>query len=374
MNGLILNSQLLQVPLYVAGKSAEQVSKELELDGVVKLCSNENPLGPSPMALAALQEVLREAHRYPGMAEYQLQQKLAVYHGGDLTPSHFIIGNGATDVLRAVAQSFIFDGGESVMCRVAFPLYSLLTTMYGGRSIRVEPRRDYHLDLPLMADAITDDTRIVWLCSPNNPTGFVLSQAEVDEFMDWVPDHVVVVFDEAYCDFITDPDHADSVRYVREGRNAITVRSFSKSAGLANLRVGYGIASPEIIEYLLHVVLPFSTGATAVTAAAASLDDDEFHRRSRELVQQERTYLYTRLSGMGLACLPSQANFVLVIDPPLGAPVVVDALLHQGVVVRPMTGFGLPNALRVTVGLPEQNERFLAAMRVVLAGALVVPI
>jgi len=374
MDELVLNSQLLLVPLYVAGKSSEEVCQELGLGEVLKLGSNENPLGPSPMALAALCDALAKAHRYPGIAEHELRRRLVITHRNGLAEQHFIIGSGATDVLRIVAQAFIFDGGESVTCRVTFPLYALLTTMYGGRTIRVDPRPDYHLDLPAMADAITAQTRVVWLCSPNNPTGLALSQGEVDEFIEQLPEHIVVVFDEAYRDYVTDPDYADSLRYVRQGRNVIVVRSFSKSAGLANLRVGYGIAPPELIQYLLHAVLPFNTGGLAMAAAAASLDDHAFHHRSRELVQRERAFLYARLSEMGLTCLPSQANFLLVIDPPLGAQALVDALLQQGIIVRPMAGFGLPNALRVTVGLREQNERFLAAVRTVLAKVLVAPV
>lgn len=373
MNGLRLNPQLLRVPLYIAGKSAEQVSQELGLGEVLKLCSNENPLGSSPMAIAALRDMLPKAHRYPGIAERELRSGLVTYYRNGLTEQHIIVGSGATDVLRIVAQAFIFDGGEAVMCRVTFPLFALLTTMYGGRAIRVDPRPDYRFDLPAMADAITAQTRIVWLCSPNNPTGLVLSQAEVDEFIESLPEHVVVVFDEAYCDYVTDPNCVDSLQYVRQGRNVVTVRSFSKSAGLANLRIGYGIAPPDLIEYLMHTVLPFSTGALAMVAARASLDDRTFRRRSRELVQQERAFLFARLSEMGLTCLPSQANFLLVVDPPLEVPALVDALLHQGVIVRPMAGFGLPNAFRVTVGLREQNERFLAALRTALAEASVTP-
>ena len=380
MNGLRLNPQLLRVPLYVAGKSAEQACQEIGLDQVIKLCSNENPLGPSPMALAALQDALAEAHRYPGIAEYELRLKLAAHHGRGFTEGHLIVGNGATDVLRMVAQAFIFPStslsmpqcfastspGEAVMCKVAFPLYALLTTMYGGKPVCIAPRPDYRLDLPAMAAAITADTRIVWLCSPNNPTGLILSPEETDAFMDHVPDHIVVVFDEAYWDFVT-CNCVDSTKYVLEGRNAIVVRSFSKSGGLAGLRLGYGIARPEIIEYLLHTVMPFNTGAPTIAAAAASLDDHAFHRHSRELVEQERDLLYARLSEMGLTCLPSQGNFVLLLDPPLGMPVLVDALLHQGIIVRPMAGFGLPNALRVSIGLPEQNRRFLTALHAVLA-------
>jgi len=367
MRGLVLNPHLLKVPLYVAGKSAEEVCEELGLDDVLKLNSNENPVGPSPLALAALQAALSEAHRYPGIAERELRRKLAAYHDNGLTEQHFIIGNGGTDILRMIAQAFILDGVESIVCRVSFPLYALLTTMYGGETVTVDLRPDYHLDLPTMADSVTDRTRIVWLCSPNNPTGFVLSQQTVDNFLARLPEHVVVVFDETYCDFVSDLNSADSLRYVRQERNVVVVRSFSKNSGLANLRVGYGVAYPDLIEYLMRTVLPFNTGALALLAAAASLDDHEFRRYSREVVQQERAFLFARLSEMGLTCLPSQANFVLVVDPPAGAPALVNALLQHGVIVRPMGSFGMPNALRVTVGLREQNERFLAAIRMVLA-------
>jgi histidinol-phosphate aminotransferase len=362
---------LLSVPLYIAGKSAEQVSEELGLVEVLKLCSNESPLGPSPMAIAALYEALSETHCYPGIAELVLRRRLVAHHDRGLTERHIIVGNGATDVLRMVAQAFIFDGGEAIVGQPTFPLYALLTTMYGGRPIQVSARPDYHLDLSAMVDAVTPETRIVWLCSPNNPTGLILSQTEADQLMEQLPDHVVAVFDEAYCDFVTDPDYADTLQYVRQGRNVIVVRSFSKSSGLANLRAGYGIATPEVIEYLLHTVLPFNTGTLPLTAAAASLDDVAFRHRMRDLVENERAYLQTRLSALGLTCLPSQANFLLVVDPPLGAPFLVEALLQEGIIVRPMAGFGLPNAMRVTVGQREHNERFLIALQAALADVLV---
>jgi histidinol-phosphate aminotransferase len=374
MRGLKLNPQLLQVPLYIAGKSPEQVRQELGVEEVLKLCSNENPLGPSPLAIEALYKALARAHRYPGMAEHELRCRLATFHGNGLTEKHFIVGNGATDVLRMIAQAFIFDGGESIMCSLSFPLFSLLTTMFGGETIRVLPHPDYRVDLDAISAAITDQTRVIWLCSPNNPTGFVLSQGEVDAFMERLPEHVVVVFDEAYWDFVTEWDSADSIRYVHEGRNVIVVRSFSKSGGLANLRVGYGIAGPEIVEYLLHTVLPFNTGEPALAAARASLDDYEFRFRARELIQRERVRLYGRLLEMGLTCLPSEANFLLIVDPPVAAPALVQALLRQAVVVRPMGGFGLPNALRVTVGSPEQNDQFLAAVRMVRSNVVAQPV
>ena len=366
MKDLTLNSNLLKVPLYIAGKSPEEVRSELGLEDIVKLGSNENPLGTSPLALAALQDALTSTHRYPGLAEKELRHRLAGYYGDSLTEHHFLVGNGATDVMRMIAQGFISEGGVSVTCAVTFPLFALLTTMYGGQTIRIPPRADYHLDLPAIAEAITPQTRLVWLCSPNNPTGFVLSQQEIDEFLARVPEHVVVVFDESYFDFVTDGERPDTLQAVRQGAKVIVVRSFSKLAGLANMRVGYGIAQPGLVEYLLHTVMPFNTGGPAMRAAAASLDDESFRQRSRELVWRERAYLRERLSEMGLHCLPSQANFLLVVDPPRDVPALVDALLHHGIIVRPMAAFGLANAFRVTVGLREENDRFLGALQVVL--------
>jgi histidinol-phosphate aminotransferase len=366
MKNLRLNPQLLKVPLYVAGKSVEEVREELELDEVVKLASNENALGPSPKAMAALRENLREAHRYPGIAERELRRRLASDHGGGYTADHFIIGSGGTDVLRMVAQAFLFEGGQSIMGKVTFPLYQLLTTMYGGTSVEVEPLADYSLDLPAMAEAVGPDTRLVWLCSPNNPTGSVLEQSQADAFLGRLPDHIVVVFDESYCDYVTDPAAVQAARYVLEGRPVVVVRSFSKSAGLANLRVGYGIAHPDLIEYLLHAVLPFSTGAPVIEAAIASLDDSEFKARSRKLIEEQRTHLVDRLAEAGMNAQPTQSNFILVTDVPGGGQAFAEWLLERGVIVRPTVGFGEPSGIRITVGLPEQNEYLLQAVAEIL--------
>jgi len=357
---LKLSPHLLKVPLYIAGKSAEQVREELGLEQVIKLASNENPLGPSPKAMAALRQALAQAHRYPGLSERELRRGLAAHHS--LSEDHFIIGNGGTDVLRMIAQGFVFDGGEAVMGRVTFPLYRLLTTMFGGRPVEVEAGPGLALDLPAMAEAVAADTRLLWLCSPNNPTGLALSRSEVDALVDRLPAHLLLVLDESYHDYITQPDVVDSLRYVREGRPVISVRSFSKAAGLANLRVGYGIAEPEIIEYLMHTLLPFNTGGPALQAALASLQDHEHARASLELVQREREFLVSSLGALGLSCLPSQANFALVNDVPGGGREFADELLQRGVIVRPMGGFGVPQAVRVSVGTRAENERLLRAV------------
>jgi histidinol-phosphate aminotransferase len=365
MTGLQQNQHLLQVPLYIAGKSAEEVRQELGLSDVIKLASNENPLGPSPRAMEALAQAMAEAHRYPGLADRELRQRLAAHHGSGLTLDHFLIGNGATDILRILAQSFVFNGGETVFSRVSFPLYGLLTTMYGGKSVAVEPLASLGIDLEAMAEAVTGETRLVWLCSPNNPTGLALEHQAVEAWLDGLPEHVAVAIDESYADFGDDEAAVDSLAFVRDGRPVIAVRSFSKNAGLANLRIGYAAARPDVIEYLLHAVLPFNTGAPVVRAAMASLEDHDFHRRSRDLVTQERAYLTRELTTMGLAPLPSQANFLLLPNVP-NCEAVAQGLLHRGVIVRTMGPWGLPYALRVSLGLREHNARFVAALTEVL--------
>jgi histidinol-phosphate aminotransferase len=354
------NPDLCRVPLYVAGRSVEEVKEELGLAEVVKLASNESPIGPSPLALQAAREMLERAHRYPGVTERDLRRKLADKF--DVTADHIILGNGGTDVLRIVTQGFVFNVGNTVMSQVTFPMYQILTTTFSGVSRQVTPRADYGHDLQAMAAAVDEDTRLVYLCSPNNPTGGIISQADADAFVAGMPPHVVVLFDESYCDYVDDAAYADNLPHIRAGRNVLIVRSFSKSAGLANLRLGYLIGPPQLVHYLRHACLPFHVGDVALAAASASLDDHDYHRRSRRVVLAGRAYLQAALSAMGLRCLPSQANFITIIDPPLPASQLVERLLQRGIIVRAMAGFGLPNGVRVTVGGEEVNERVVTVV------------
>ncbi len=367
MTGPRLNPRLLEVPLYVAGRSIEEIQETLGLDEVIKLASNESPIGPSPQAIAAAERLLAEAHRYPGTAEVKLRRKLASYLDPVLTEHNLITGNGATDVLRMITQAFVFEGGNTIMGRATFPMYHILTTMFGGTPrITASAKPGFRQDLAAMAKQIDWETRLVYLCSPNNPTGDIITRAEVDNFLAEVPEHVVIVFDESYRDFVTDPDYADSLAYIKEDRNVLTVCSFSKSAGLANMRVGYAIGRPELIDYVRHTQLPFHTSAIALAAAAASLDDGAYHARHRQVVLEERAYLYSAVGKLNLNCLPSQANFISIIDPPLEPVALSEALLGLGIVVRPMTAFGLPNAIRVTVGTHQQNVKLVEALKIVL--------
>ena len=362
MAGLRLNPSLLKVPLYIAGKSVAEVQEELGLDDVLKLASNENALGPSPLALAAAQQALAEAHRYPGLADRDLRRRLGPLTQPGFTEQHVIVGNGATDLIRLITQAFIFDGGEMVTCSITFPLYHICATMFGGTPVRVPPAANLGFDLPAMAAAIGPDTRLLFICTPNNPTGLICRQPEVDDLLRQVPEQVVVVFDESYRDFADDPALPDPTRYVAEGRNVIVIRSFSKSAGLANLRVGYAIARPDLVEYLHRAQPPFNTGTPALVAAAASLDDQAYFERSRRLVRDELLRLYAALDALDLCYVRSQANFVLITNLPVDGHTLAERLTHRGVIVRAMGGWGLPAAIRVTVGTPEHNQRFAAAL------------
>ncbi len=370
MNHLRLNPNLLTVPLYIGGKPIEEVQKEYGLTDVVKLASNENALGPSPRAVAAFQGAVQEAHRYPGIADKRLRQKLAAFHNARddaaFTAENLLTGNGLTDVLRMIASAFIFDGGNVVACNVTFPLYRIYTTQYGGQAIQV-PHKNYVHDLPAMADAITPDTRIVFICNPNNPTGTLVSRAEVEALMERVPPSVLVVFDEAYHEFVDVPRYSNAVEYVKQGReNVLVLHSFSKTYGMANLRLGYALGAKTVIEYLAHAQVVFNTSDAVLSAGMAALDDREYVERALNLVRTEKPFLYEGLAQLDLTFIPTQANFILLVDLPRDVKTVHEQMLRRGVIVRPMGGFGLPDAIRVTIGTRKENERFLRVLREVL--------
>ena len=363
---------LLKVPLYIAGKSIEEVQEELGLDEVVKLGSNENPLGPSRMAIEAAEKMLAEAHRYPNYWEKVLRRRLGPLTDPSFTEANILIGNGGCDVLRMITHAFMTEGGETITADATFPMFSILTTMFGGRTITAPVTSDYRFDLPAIQKAITPNTRLIFLCTPNNPTGTIIERREADEFVANAPEHVIVVFDESYLGFSTDPNHVNSIAYINQGRNAIAVRSFSKKAGLANMRVGYAVGRPELIEYLHHAQMPFNTGSVSLVAAVASLDDREYDRRSTQLVEEEREYLYQSFDALDLEYAKSQANFVLLPKLPMNAKALADAVLRKGVIIRWAGSMGLPDAVRVTIGTHAQNEVFVAVLKTVLEEARIV--
>ena len=370
MKTIKLNPYLLTVPLYVGGKPIEEVQEEYGLTNVIKLGSNENPLGPSPLAIAALQGALQNAHRYPGVADKHLRQKLATFYnahdGASFDEHNFLTGNGLGDVLRMIAHALLFDGGEAIYCDPTFPLYPIYTKMLGATAVSV-PHNNYKYDLKTIAETINARTRVIFICNPNNPTGTVVTRDDVAALMARVPDSVVVVFDESYFDFVEDREYSNSIEYVKGGHdNVLVLRGFSKIYGMANLRVGYAIGTHAMIEYLAHAQIVFNTGDPVLCAAAAALDDQAHVQAARELIAREREFLQRGFADLDLSYVPSQTNFILLTDLPRDVKVINEGMLRRGVIIRPMGGFGLPNAIRVTIGTREQNKKMLEALKEVL--------
>lgn len=345
---------VLTQPVYEPGKPIEYVARELGLDpaGIIKLASNENPLGPSPKALAAAKRALEHGELYPDGGCFELRQKLAAARG--LTPEQFVVGNGSNEIIELLGHAFVGPGDEVVMGAPAFVVYKLVTLLFGAKAVEV-PLKDWRHDLAAIRAAITPRTKLVYVCTPNNPTGTANTEAEVVAFVRGLPEHVICVVDEAYAEFVENPP--DLRPLIREGRKVVCLRTFSKIYGLASLRIGYGYASAELCALLNRVRQPFNVNAIAQAAAIAALDDREFAERC---VRENRAGLKQLEDGcreLGLEVVPSVANFMLV---KVGDGVkVFERLQERGVIVRPVKSYGLPEWLRVTVGTREQNERLL---------------
>ena len=343
---------------YVPGKPIEELQRELGLSKIVKLASNENPLGPSPRALTVLTEAAATLHRYPDGGAFKLRTALA--DRWKVALDQVILGNGSDEILGMLARAFLSPGDEAVMADNTFVIYRMEVTAAHGNSIVVPLKNGRH-DLAGMAKAITPRTKLLFVCNPNNPTGTMVNAAEVDALMATVPDHVIVVFDEAYVEYARDPQLPDSLGYVKQKRNAIVLRTFSKIYGLAGLRIGYGVTTPEIAGYLNRVRPPFNANSLAQRAALAALGDEEHVAKSRALNQSEMAVVRDGLVALGLQPLPSEANF-LYFEAKRDGRAVFEALLREGVIVRHIQG----SWIRVTIGLPEENRQFLQALKTVL--------
>ncbi len=351
----LANPQLKNLIPYEPGKPIEDVARELGLAPaeIVKLASNENPLGPSPKAVAAMEAAIRTAHVYPDGGVYYLREAIAARFG--LKRSNVIVGNGSNEIIEFLGHAFLSPGSDIVTAEHAFVVYKLMATVFGARTIEV-PDPDFIHDLPAMRRAITPATREIFIANPNNPTGTVVPNEHIDDFVDSIPENVVIVFDEAYYEFLDSPP--DTLRYVREGRpNVIVLRTFSKIQGLASLRVGYGLACEGLIEVLQKTRQPFNVNAIAQAAALASMNDMEHQEKTKRVVREGRAYLEKIFRDLGLEYVPSHANFVLV---KVGdGDAVFKALLAKGIIVRAMAAYKLPQWIRVSVGTMEQNRRFV---------------
>jgi len=358
---------------YVPGKPIEEVQRELGLKDVIKLASNENPLGPCPAAVDAIHKSAAGVALYPEGDAPALRAAVARHR--QVPPDHLIFGNGSDEVLHLLALTFLQPGDNTVQGDPSFAMYEIYAQQCNATPIKVPLTSPgpssrggitgYTHDLPAMLDAITPKTRIVFIANPNNPTGTLVTQSAVESFLDRVPDHVLVVFDEAYDEYVTSIEKPKTLPYVLEGRNVVVLNTFSKVYGLAGLRVGYGIARPEIAALLNQVRSPFNVNLIAQSAATAALGDHDHIARSVALNTEGRAYFYREFDRLGLPYVPSEANFVLV-DVARDSLAVFNQLLNHGVIIRAGAGLGLPQHIRVTVGTPEQNARFIHCLESVL--------
>lgn len=353
---------------YVPGKPIEEVERELGITDSVKLASNENPVGPSPLALAAAREALADVHRYPDDGGWALRQKLAAHLG--FAADGIVVGAGSSELIRLAVGAYVGPGDEAVMAAPAFVVYKLAVTAAAGRPVEV-PCRDFAHDLDAMLAAVTPRTRIVFVCNPNNPTGTVVTEPAFGRFVDRLPPDLLLVIDEAYIEFVERSDVPDGLAYLREARPGrppiLVLRTFSKIYGLAGLRVGYGLTTPAVAADLNRVRPPFNVSRPALAAAEAALADGAHLETTRAVTLEGRRYLAEALGRLGLEVVPSQANFLLVKTPVKGSAL-ADALLEAGVIVRPVDGYGLPDYVRISVGTRTENERCVAALAARLRG------
>ena len=354
----LANPQLRELNVYEPGKPIEETARELgvEPDEIVKLASNENPLGPSPKASEAMRVALENAHLYPDGGGFYLCKAIAAKLG--LAPDNIVLGNGSNEVIEFLGHAFLNPDDDVITSEHAFIVYKLLATAFAARMIEV-PAPDFQQDLDAMLDAVTPKTRLIFIPNPNNPTGTLNSQRNIDSFMSRVPENVIVVFDEAYFEFLNDPP--DTLRYVRDGRNVVVLRTFSKIHGLAGLRVGYGVARSEFIEVLHKTRQPFNVNSIAHAGALAALEDDAHLRETKRVVDQGRAYLQEKLTELKIEFVPAVANFVMV-NVGDGCAV-FEQLLKRKVIVRPLKGYGLPEWIRISVGTMQENEKCIAALR-----------
>ncbi|MFV8570853.1 histidinol-phosphate transaminase [Marinobacter sp. SBS5] len=345
---------------YQPGKPIEELARELGLnpEEIIKLASNENPLGPSEKAMAAARKALEESCLYPDGNGFALKQALVNRFG--VVMNQITLGNGSNDVLEVIARCFAGPESEVVFSQYAFAVYPLVAQAIGAKGVSV-PAKDWGHDLDAMAEAVNARTKLIFVANPNNPTGTVHTGDAIEVFLQRIPEHVLVVLDEAYCEFLTGEEYADGIQLLERFPNLIVCRTFSKAWGLAAMRVGYSISSPEIADVLNRVRQPFNVNSVALAAAAAVLEDDVYLNRSREVNESGLRQLTEGFERIGLSFIPSVGNFIAV-DVGERSANVYQALLSRGVIVRPVAGYGMPNHLRVSVGLPEENERFLAAL------------
>ena len=352
-----INKHILDLTPYEPGKPIEELERELGISDSIKLASNEHPFGPSPRVIAAIRAALEEIHRYPDGASFALRERLATRLG--VSEGQLVFGCGGDEILELLAKTLLSPGDEVLYAWPSFAMYPIVAQGMGASSVRVPLDALQRHDLPAMADGVTDRTKLIFVCNPNNPTGTTVGAKEFDAFMQRVPEDVVVMIDEAYWEFAERPDFPDSLAWVARRPATLVLRTFSKVYGLAGLRVGYGVAGAELADYLQRARHPFNVNRLAEAAAVAALDDREHVERTIAMVVEGRAYLTRELRAMGVEVIPSEANFLLARVGEGSYQV----LLEQGIIVRPLAGYGLDDCVRITVGAPEQNQRLIETLR-----------
>lgn len=351
---------------YIPGKPLSELERDYGVSQAIKLASNENPLGPSPRALTAVQQCLQDAARYPDGSGFTLKADLAQKLA--LDADQITLGNGSNDILELVARAFVAPGDEVIFSEHAFAVYPIVTQAVGGQA-RIAPARAWGHDLPAMRALVNERTRLIFIANPNNPTGTWLDTPSLEQFLDSLPSHVLTVIDEAYFEYAAyaDPAYPDALSWLPRYSNLIVTRTFSKAYALAGLRIGYGLSHAGIADILNRVRQPFNVNSLALAAAQAALGDPEHLSRSLAANDQGMTQLTSAFKVMGLEFIPSLGNFVCL-DVGRAAAPVYEKLLYEGVIVRPVANYGMPRHLRITIGLPEENERLVTALKKVLAG------
>ncbi|CAM3126278.1 histidinol-phosphate transaminase [Paenibacillus lupini] len=359
-------SNIVHLPVYQPGKPVEDVKRELGLEEVIKLASNENPFGYSELAKAAIINELGQIATYPDGASFELNAAVAKKFG--VESNQIIFGNGSSDIILMLCRTYLAPGDETIMADETFSQYKHNAEIENARIIEV-PLKDGKHDLSAMLAKINDRTKLVWVCNPNNPTGTIVKEDELTAFLDKVPKDVLVVLDEAYCEFVDEPGFPDGIKLLKNYRNLIVLRTFSKIYGLASLRIGYGIGHADVIQYMNQIREPFNTNRLGQVAATASIADDDFVTFCREQNNAGIKYFYSQFDRLGLKYFPAFGNFIMV-DAKLPSAEVFQALLRRGIIVRPRWTY-YPTYIRVSIGTPEQNEKFIAAFEQVLQEAAV---
>jgi histidinol-phosphate aminotransferase len=358
----LANEHILGIAPYEPGKPVEELERELGIHDAVKLASNENPLPPSDRVQQAIIAAIAQLNRYPDGSGFYLRQAIAKKHG--FTPDQVVLGNGSNDLIELVVRSFMRPGDEAVVPHPSFVVYPMIVQAVGGIRVMVM-LRDHRLDLEAMARAITPHTKVVFIANPNNPTATIVTADEVEHFMARVPERTIVIFDEAYMEFALGPDFPDTLSLIRQGRKVVVLRTFSKAASLAGLRVGYAVADADAVALMNRIRQPFNVNALAQAAALAALEDDTHIVECVRMIEAGKAYLTAEFRTLGLKTVPSRANFILV-DVGRSAADIYQKLLHEGVIVRPMTPFGMETALRISIGTPEENRRLVKGLRAAL--------